>query len=234
MLAGGPETLRLQQMLRCDIGSQVSMRRATGCGEGFIGALNEVGGLALTPHRWAGLDRTPPAGAEWLSILGDELEHLGAEAGSLPSECGDDLGCYDPRTRMLHHQRWVKPSAEGSAQLWRCRHERGYWVYLWTGGTAPSESPYLRLSRDAALRTMFALDRNAGYSIELEANDEQEWVAIDVGCMLPKAEYRFLMTFADRCGGEGFRYRVLVGLWPQVSSILTSRLGVVISKKDSK
>jgi len=234
LLAGGPETARLKETFGCDIGPQMSMRQATGCGKGFFGALNDMGGLVLTPHRWAGLDRTPPADVEWLAILDAELEHLGADANSLPSECGEDWRGYVPQARVLHRQRWAKPSAEGTAQLWRCRHEHGYWVYLWTGGAGPSESPHLRVSRDAALRTMFALDRNAGYPIELEASEEQEWVDIDVGGMLPKAEYRHLMTFAERCGVEGFRYRVLARSWPQVSSMLTSRLGVVISHKDSK
>ena len=233
LLVGGPETARLKEMFGFDIGTQMGLRRATGCGERFLGALCDVGGVVLTPHRWAGLDRTPPADEEWLAILEDELEYLGADADALPAECSDDWRCYIPRAASLHHRRWAKPSADGAAQLWRCRHERGYWVYLWTRGTVPSQSSHLRMPGDAALRAMFALDRSAGHPIELEISEDEDYIVLNARGMLPRAEYRYLMTFAERSAEDGFRYRVPSESWAQVSSMLTSRLGVVIAQEGS-
>ncbi len=233
LLVGGPETARLKEIFGSDIGVQMGLRRATGCGDRFLEALSDVGGLVLTPDRWAGLDRTPPADEKWLAILDDELEHLGADADALPSECTDDWRCYVPRAASLHHRRWEKPSADGAAQVWRCRHDRGYWLYLWTRGVAPSESSHLRLPGDAALRAMFALDRSAGHPIELEISEDEDHIVLNARGMLPRAEYRYLMTFGERSEEDGFRYRVPSESWAQVSSMLTSRLGVVIAQEGS-
>jgi hypothetical protein len=46
---------------------------------------------------------------------------------------------------------------------------------------------------------------------------------------VPTAEYRFLLTLGERIEAAGIpRYRVPKHVWPQVVSMLETRLGIVV------
>jgi len=52
---------------------------------------------------------------------------------------------------------------------------------------------------------------------------------MSVGAFVPIAEYRFLLTLGERLEATDIpRYRVPKNVWPQVVSMLETRLGIVV------
>ena len=233
LLAGGPETLRLQELLGCEVLARSGLRKVVGSDKALEGAIERVGGVVLTPERWAGLDRVPPADGAWLESLDGEYEHDARTVDSIPAECGDWRGYLPDAGSAAQRQRWKKSADGVAARLWRSRHDAGYWVHVWTAGHQPSHGAHLRLTGDVACRAMFALDRAAGHPIQMRISSTDDAVVLDAGAMLPRAEYRYLITFGERSDGTALQYRFPEASWPQVSSMLVSRLGVDIGAEDA-
>ncbi len=233
LVAGGPETARLRKLLGGDVSARVGLRLVVGTEEAIGAGIEQMGGTMLTPERWAGLDRVPPAGDAWLESLDREYEHDACAVDSLPEECGDWRGYLPEDGAVAQRQRWKKPAEGMTAKLWRSRHDAGYWVYVWTSGDSPSDGPHLRLSGDVACRAMFALDRSTGQPVQMRITRSGDSVLLDAGAMLPRAEYRYLITFGERCDGAALQYRFPEKSWAKVSSMLASRLGVEIRAEDA-
>jgi hypothetical protein len=233
LLAGGPETLRLRELLGCEVFGRAGLRKAMSSDKALVSAVERVGGVVLTPERWAGLDRVPPADAAWLESLDAEYEHDARAVDSIPAECGDWRGYLPDAGSTAQRQRWKKSTDDVAARLWRSRHDAGYWVHVWTAGHQPSHGAHLRLAGDVACRAMFALDRTAGHPIQMRISSTGGAVVLDAGAMLPRAEYRYLITFGERLEGAALQYRFPEASWPQVSSMLVSRLGVDIGAEDA-
>lgn len=231
LIAGGPETPRLKTLLGGDVSARGGLRVVVGDGEAIKAGIAQVGGTVISVERWAGLDREPAAGDAWLEFLDTEYEHNAAPADSMPAECGDWRG-YLPDA-VAQRQRWKKLADGVTAKLWRSRHDAGYWVYVWTNGEQPSHGSHLRLSGDVACRAMFALDRAVGHPIQMRFRSVDGTVVLETGAMLPRAEYRYLITFGERLEGAALQYRLPEASWPQVSSMLASRLGVEVVAEDA-
>jgi hypothetical protein len=74
------------------------------------------------------------------------------------------------------------------------------------------------------------LDRAAGCPVVIEGKGEEPFMDLSVRAFVPIAEYRFLLTLGERIEATGIpRYRVPQHVWPQVVSMLETRLGVVVT-----
>ena len=190
-------------------------------------AISRLGGLVLSPRRWAGLDRVPPAGPEWLEELNHRLDQDRAPAGTLDDCLVTPWQAYRPDAGGPPGQRWRSAEAEDAHPgLWRARHEYGWWRFAWTGGRSPGSAPHTRLTRDEACRTQFALDRQAGSSLAVVVSKRQNEVELEVDAFLPRAEYRYLTTLGKRIEADGApRYQVPIALWNEAATTLQERLG---------
>jgi hypothetical protein len=202
--------------------------------EHFETIINELGGIILTPDRWTGLDRIPPAGPEWLSGLILQLEQMPLPAGVFDSQISNKWSMYWPEApNQIQKDRWQKRTEEQKGQLWGAWHEMGWAVYAWTGGGSPSQQEFIRLNGDGACRTMFSLDRKFEMPIPISVNSKNSYVEVEIRAFLPKAEYRFLTTLGDRIEASGklSNFRFDLEVWPEVDLILSDRLGL-ISKRN--
>ncbi|HEY7307836.1 MAG TPA: hypothetical protein VH643_00615 [Gemmataceae bacterium] len=195
-------------------------------------AISRLGGLVLSPRRWAGLDRVPPAGPEWLEELSHRLDQDRVPAGALDDGLVTPWQAYRPDVGGPPGQRWRSAEAEDAHPgLWRARHEYGWWRFSWTGGRSPGSAPHTRLTRDEARRTQFALDRQAGSSLAVVVRKGQNDVELEVDAFLPRAEYRYLTTLGRRVEADGPpRYLVPIGTWEEAAATLQERLGVGCSE----
>ena len=195
---------------------------------GLVNAVARLGGLVLSSRRWAGLDRVPPAGPEWLEELSHRLDEDRSPAGTLDEGLVTSWQAYRPDVGGPQRQRWRSSEAEDVLPcLWRARHEYGWWRFAWTSGTSPGSSPYTRLTRDEACRTQFALDREAESSLAALLRKGQHEVELEVDAFLPRAEYRLLTTLGKRVETDGPpRYLVPIAAWDEAATSLQERLGL--------
>jgi hypothetical protein len=185
-------------------------------------ATEALGGVVLTPEMWAGLDRVPPADAEWIRSLKARLAWNPAAAGSLerdePLEWSGLLVDQDePRWR-----------AAGSAQLWRARHRWKRWVYAWTAGDPPRTQPFISLHPDEGTRTAFAVARVAERPFRAIIDRRLPIPTIELPSWLPSAEYRYVSQFGEVTGRLGARATLAIqpGQCDAVESLLGLRLGM--------
>jgi hypothetical protein len=62
----------------------------------------------------------------------------------------------------------------------------------------------------------------------MEGKDDGAFIELSMGAFVPIAEYRFLLTLGERIeDAEVPGYRVPKDAWPQVVSMVETRLGVV-------
>lgn len=198
--------------------------------DAWRGDLAKLGGIVIAPERWAGLDRILPAGAEWLQRLDRLLVQSGSAAGSGGSDLIDEWRVYRADSAFEQRRRWREQAAEPGGHLWRSRHQRGWRIYAWTAGGPPSEVPSIRLGGDGALRTMFSVDRVERIPATLRARQEEKSsVLFALDLFLPRAEYRYVVTMADRVprGDEDVSYRCSSTSWELVRGTLEERLGLV-------
>lgn len=229
LLVGGPESSRLRQLLGCDVGVRATSRTVDVEEDDtrLRQTISAAGGTVLTPGQWAGLDRVLPAGAEWLQALDVELHHNPRPPEVLPAECGE-WRYYEPSSDDSGESSlWSKVKGQSRGQLWRARNDHGYWVHVWTDGTHPESTNHIGLYSDDSHRTKFSLDRDIGKTGSMSFYVEKNTIRLQVGTMLPLAEYRFLLTLGDREFEDGLAYRFPTESWPQVTSMLEVRLGVV-------
>jgi hypothetical protein len=191
-------------------------------------AVSQLGGLVLSPRRWAGLDRVPPAGPEWTEDLNHRLDQDRSPAGALDGSVGTPWQAYLPDVEGPPWQRWRSADTEDVRPcLWRSRHEYGWWLFAWTAGGSPSSSPHTRLGRDEACRTQFAMDRHAETSLLALIRKGQTEVELEVDAFLPRGEYRYLTTLGKRDESERApRYLVPIAAWDEVATTLQERLGL--------
>lgn len=187
------------------------------------------GGLILTIERWAGLDRIPPCGAEWIQQLAHRFDTGKVGPDSWESDRLDSWSAYIPdATIPTQRRRWVSASKVGDrGSLWRSRHAGGWWVYAWSEAGPPNQHHALKLRQDDAIRTAFSLDRLAEAPLEFTWTGEKETV-LTVEGFLPRAEFRHLNVSGvqERNETGGYLYRFSDDVWPDVAKLLTLRLGV--------
>jgi hypothetical protein len=193
-------------------------------------AVSRLGGLVLPAKRWAGLDRVPSAGPEWLEELNHRLA-LGP-AGAADQGLVTPWQAYRPDRGGPQRQRWRSGEAEAvPACLWRARHEHGWWRFAWTAGGSPDSSPHTRLGQDEACRAQFALDRRAGTVLAVQLRAGPQDVEMEIEAFLPRAEYRLLTTLGTRVEADGPpRYRVPIAAWDEAAVALRERLGLRLSE----
>jgi hypothetical protein len=224
-------TAHLRRSLSCkDLESGVSRYAAVAADreDALADAVSQLGGLVLSPRRWAGLDRVPPAGPEWLEELNHRLDQDRSPAGALDDGLVTPWQAYRSDVEGPPRQRWRSAQAEDVQPcLWRARHEFSWWRFAWTAGDSPSSSSHTRLGRDEACRTQFALDRQAETPLIALIRKGQTEVELEVDAFLPRAEYRYLTTLGKRVEADGPpRYLVSVVVWDEVATTLQERLGL--------
>lgn len=232
LLLGGIDSVALGAALGVAISPSVLRRLRSEPAEdaALAGAVADLGGRVLSIEAWAGLDRTPPADAAWLATLEerlhDPIESIAAAEAVLAPAVGD-LEHY-----IAGEHRWRCLSAASGSPLLRVRQPFGWFAYAWvaSGSTAPQLREALRLGRDEARRTQFALDAAAGQPHRLRFEGTGTAARLHIEAPLPYAEYRFLLGFAERSGWEGLpiRYSLPAVDVPRVSACLAQRLGVRI------
>ena len=109
----------------------------------FQEAVQDLGGLVISPERWAGLDRGLPAGPQWIEGLDLRLKQAFKPAGGWEGELVIPWRVYlpDPK-RKSQRESWKKEVAEG--HLWQAKNNRNRWLYAWTGGESPEIQSFVR------------------------------------------------------------------------------------------
>lgn len=192
--------------------------------------LSELGGIELSPERWAGLDKVGAADQNWLDGLNNRLLMESVSAGSFDQETRDEWKVYQPdKAKLLQKARWHKDNQGEQGNLWRIWHERGWPIYCWTAGDSPERVEQIRLSADEANRTMFALDRLNEASISCKITKKKKKTQIQIGGFLPNAEYRYLITKGKFIGkyGDYFCFQLNNAIWQEVSELMIERLGIL-------
>ena len=190
--------------------------------------VERLGGLLLSPERWAGLMRTSSADKEWLDSLDLSLENQKIPEGALDDGVSDGWQCYLPKkSGKAQNLRWKKPDSDNQS-LWRGWHERGWYLFAWTNGQSPSLTPCLKLNSDQARRTMFALDRETGCHVPISVNKENDRILFKIAGFLPTCEYRYLITIGKYEGkySNYFCFNLPSDVWGEVSQTLEERLGI--------
>lgn len=197
--------------------------------ENFDQLLDKLGGVILSPERWAGMDKVNAADQEWLAGLDSRLKDQPRPPGSLDNEINDGWRVYQSdKAKLLQKARWQKGSNDKQGYLWRVWHVRGWPVFAWTAGNSPDQQESIKLSSDDACRTMFALDRKYGTPIACQATKENNIIQVKIGGFLPRAEYRYLAIkgkFTEK-KEDYFCFQFKTDIWTQVSKMLDDRLGV--------
>lgn len=197
--------------------------------EFFDQKIDILGGIALSPERWAGLDKIIAAGPEWLQSLDKRLLHQPTAAGILDRDTTGEWRAYRPeKTDQMQNRRWAKDHNDGQGQLWRIWHERGWPIHTWTSGVSPEDASFIRLTGEEASRTMFALDRKFEIPLPYFLSEKDGKTIFKIGGFLPGPEYRFLATRGEYVGksGEYFRFQFLHDIWAETAAVLSERLGI--------
>lgn len=189
-------------------------------------ALAALGGVALTPAQWAGLDRAPLADDDFLLRLDQRL------AGSLSSS-----GLHG-RDEPLEWRGWTWHETRGAwrrdavdTPLWRAQSTWGGFVSAWSAGASPATAPYFELAPDDALRARFALARRQGHPLTLSVHTDSDAALLTIPGWLPRAEYRWLSLHATpaRDAAPGCWHLPAAAL-PDVLDLLRQRLGVTVEE----
>lgn len=195
----------------------------------FKDILADLGGLELSPERWAGMDKIGSADQSWLDGLNNRLTLQPKSAGSFDQETRDEWKIYQSdKATLLQKSRWQESDNGSKGNLWRIWHERGWHIYCWTTGDSPEFVEQIRLSGDEANRTMFALDKINDARISCKITENKNRTDIQIGGFLPKAEYRFMTTKGKFIGKDGdyFCFQFKTAIWHEVSELLNERLGI--------
>lgn len=190
-------------------------------------AVSSLGGVVLTPERWAGLDRVLPAGEEWLNVLNRRLDQEGELAGARDEEIADEWRAYLPEAETEQRRRW-KAGIHPASTLWRARQQRGWQTFAWSAGGSPRDTRSLPLTGDESARTMYSLNLRAAISATIHGRPIGDYVEFECDLFLPRAEYRYLTTFAERLAGNDKRamYHCPATVWTVLTETLASRLGI--------
>ncbi|MFZ4984349.1 MAG: hypothetical protein ACOYLF_02715 [Blastocatellia bacterium] len=192
--------------------------------------LREKGGVLLTPEGWAGLDYEPLADQTWLAGL---------------EQC-TETDAFPPESQVFSHRMewqwlkyggtaltWQRGSAPLGTRIWRGINLRGYWVYALTRSRSPIDQPWLKLSRNDAHRTIFALARLKGIPIPVTleragAGTDRDLMVLTLPPLLPYAEYRYLSVLASgrHSGPNAVRWRMAEARAWSIFEMLEHRLGV--------
>jgi len=190
--------------------------------------VDDLGGLILTPERWAGLDRVLPAGSEWLENLDLQLRVSPRLPGTYDADIIDAWRGYQAQIDTPHWKRWSAKPVVGSTKLWRAKDKRNQWLYIWTGGGNPTDSNCLRLFPDQAGRTIFSLDAEDSSSVIVNIIEVGALTDLLFDCFLPHAEYRYLITMAEKFerqeGQSSYCYTVRTSVLSKVKNMLRERL----------
>lgn len=198
LLVGGPDTKSLRTVVDCQIDNTALPRRAKFRVDADIAKqLTLINAKVLSPQRWSGIDRAPKADSAWLCSLDDELAFCGRDSSVLNSDC-DDWRAYIASDSTNESARWTKIKVDGQGRLWRAKHLRGYWVYVWTNQQHPTHGKHLPLTANDAHRTRFAIDRETGKSLTVEYQCQNDTIVIQLTTLLPYQEFRFLTTIGNR------------------------------------
>ncbi len=201
-------------------------------GDDFTGKMSALGGLIMSTARWAGMDRVPACGADWLEELASRLEYESCQPDSWEFESLDEWGVYVPDASVpAQRKRWCRSSKVEGGLLWRSRHRMGWWVYAWTEGTAPTGCRSLKLRQDDAMRAAFSLDAASGAPQTFQASIGTE-VEVMINAFLPLAEYRLLNVSGRQSRDETgvCRYRFEPAVWERLRPVLRERLGVELKE----
>ena len=206
-------------------------RTATVSMEGeFRAAFGGIGGLVLTPERWAGLDKKLPAGSAWLAEISADLENAGSEGGMALSVPDAEWRAYVPEeSGESAGSRWKKAEIAERSRLWRTAGEvPSSYIYMWTSGGPPLGVRSLHLSGDDSLRTQFSMDMAAGCRRVFPVRREGERAIVEIAAWIPAAEYRYLAVtgVALISDDRSRRFAFSTTVWPQVATILRERLGI--------
>lgn len=217
-------TRDLSGALASDIGRQ-GTRREVAWNDAVHTLVEQLGGVAVTPAQWAGLDRAPIADESFLDRLDARLEWSGSQGATF--DRGEPL---EWRGWTVHdgEMRWRREA--GGARLWMaCGAYRRF--YAWTEGDgAPGQSRFIELSADECDRAAYALARRFRLPMKAMVREEGGGHAVEVPGWLPRAEYRWLSLHAEVAGdraGAG-RWHVASGELSKVVEVLASRLGIVV------
>lgn len=197
--------------------------------QNFGQILDELGGLELSPERWAGMDKINAANQKWIDGLNSLLIVKPRPAESLDNETLAEWRVYQPdKATLLQKARWHKNDKGVKGCLWRIWHERGWPIYAWTAGNSPDQEECIRLSNEDACRTMFALDREADAGISCQITTNKNVIHLKIGGFLPRAEYRYLAIRGKFTGKDGdyFCFQFKSATWAEVSNKLNERLGI--------
>ena len=189
------------------------------------------GGILLSAEGWAGLDREPAADALWLSTLEQQL----IDHPNLPDSADLETGRHKREWEWLQADgstlRWRRGEAPAGIRIWRALKFNGYMLYALTQSGSPAVQPWLRLRRDDAHRTIFALARTAksnGWKIPVSISDRPDGAVLTIPPILPYAEYRYLTVLAMSRASEqsSIRWQFSFTRLPRILEILDSRLGI--------
>ena len=197
--------------------------------EFFRQRIDLLGGLSLSPERWAGLDKIGAANTKWIQNLDERLENYPIAAGSLNRETNGEWRTYRPEKKdQPQNKRWAKDQGNGRGQLWRIWHQRGWPIHVWTKGLSPEKAFFTRLTGEEASRAMFALDKATDMPIPYVVSEERGKTIFRLGGFLPGPEYRFLTTRGTYSGksGDYYCFQFDPGIWTETAKVLSERLGI--------
>lgn len=209
-----------------DLVTQGSLRRLRVTAEALPATKQRVAELAgrfVSAEQWSGCDREPVADSAW-------LERLTARLDSLPTSVPcvwERVQAYVPTQEVdQQFRRWKDLSkATENPALVRSRQPGGWFSYGWLRS---EPSNLLALSKQEALRTMFALDRTARAPLRLPSKEQGAGVELSLTALLPFPEYRLVVSHGEPIPGDGppLRFRVPKEAWEQLASALQERLGL--------
>lgn len=189
-------------------------------------ALAALGGVALTPAQWAGLDRAPVADDTFLQRLDQRLQCAASPPGW---RVRDEPLEWRGWTWHENSLAWRRDAAE--TQLWRARGTWGGFVSAWSAGGSPATAPFFELPSDDAVRAQFGLARRAGHPLAVSVHAAADAVLLTIPGWLPRAEYRWLSLHADPAlDAEPGCWHVPAADLPRVLDMLRQRLGVLVEE----
>jgi len=199
----------------------------------FYVQVDSFQGIILKPERWAGLDKTLPAGPDWLERLSTRMACDSVPGGTLSFGTDNFWQMYQtPVEQTVNHGTlWKKGLSDSSGSLWRMRNHYGRWIFAWTGGGNPESTSQIKISNDDALRTMFSLDHRQGVSVCVSARSAGQFVEMEAHCFFPRSEYRYLITMGEQVDVESKRllYRFTKSVWPKVKETIKKRLHITVN-----
>lgn len=186
-----------------------------------------AGGVVVSPDVWAGFDRVPRAGGDWLGDLDARLQWHPEAAGSLEATGPFEwAGFSTGEDRAM----WRNAETATDARLWRARNRWGYWKYAWTAGGPPSSRVFLSLTSDEGARSVFSVAVATGRPVPARVENLGDESVIGVTQWLPRAEFRYLsiMGTALRREGSAARWTIPQHRANEVLARLRDRLGVEV------